>query len=1027
MAGPKSIVLRSAVLSHLHRCTDEATITFLIGLPFSGKSTLLHQLMASLPPQSFQFFNNDFDIRALAEVDATKITIIDSKGFVVTPELFETLKATPEKRFIITQMSMPALSAGDLLDVGIFNIPPFGEEDAVLLGKAGNVKIERDTLSALQEESSGNPLFLKYILGSAIKLQLETLDNQSLDRCVSVAASELITFLSNSQDQDVLRALACIDLETEVPHLLPSQPKWSRELHPYLTLFRNLKIFGKAGAVQLAAHVQRNVLSLLEQLGTGKACAELIKRQTASGRYDEALASLEKHLVEIQKEGNNDTVIDITQDYKEKLSTPAFIIRNEALFQKFGIDGCIHELDQRLNEAKTFEDRKVLLPIIGKRYRQHANQPEALKFLDEFLMTCPLNDVAYPTALYQKALLLTEQDLKKSETLLLSAVNSCLSHFAEEAQLLGEIYHQLNRIAWTLKDYVNSQKYIDKALEQLRKVGSGISYESLLSQYNLGATLYSSGYTKRAIRLWNEVEVQSASLNFKYITQLCVLARALIQSNQGHFKTALNLFPRIESYTENPSLRTLPAFVSEYKALILLRNRKELASLALYESLSTLPLIQRDKAKLTLYDGYCVALRCCVKNEGRRTAGKRLLTVSKELSLGNNLFFLMNILELNYRHYFTLDLEPLYLDSDQLLSVTAVSVCHTRTLIGIHLINSGQLKRAQEELNLSRGDAIRLEYPFWVMRSSTFLAVLAVHNGQMEEAHTYISEAKKAANEVEDTQEVEFCSLVEAAILIKESHTTQASSILNTVSKNSPNAYFASALVGILQTHHTRNEFVVPRERKRWFDLLLELMDVGPTKKVIVTTNRNRYEVFYNSINVDRLKQSDILIDEVNGTISVAKSTAAISNHTIVYPLLKYLLSRLGEFFSKETLVTHVWHENYNPLVHDSRIYVAVRRLRDLLDKKSHLLVTKDGKYGMSSDTKFALIAEFRSNPLQLSDRQKWVIKFIERNGRIERRTLAKHLKISPATAKLDLQDLVSRGLLVMNGSGRSSHYIRAS
>ena len=46
-----------------------------------------------------------------------------------------------------------------------------------------------------------------------------------------------------------------------------------------------------------------------------------------------------------------------------------------------------------------------------------------------------------------------------------------------------------------------------------------------------------------------------------------------------------------------------------------------------------------------------------------------------------------------------------------------------------------------------------------------------------------------------------------------------------------------------------------------------------------------------------------------------------------------YLLSeRPGHVFSKEDLVSQVWREEYNPLVHDSKVYTSISRLRKLLE-----------------------------------------------------------------------------------------------
>ena len=50
--------------------------------------------------------------------------------------------------------------------------------------------------------------------------------------------------------------------------------------------------------------------------------------------------------------------------------------------------------------------------------------------------------------------------------------------------------------------------------------------------------------------------------------------------------------------------------------------------------------------------------------------------------------------------------------------------------------------------------------------------------------------------------------------------------------------------------------------------------------------------------------------------------------------LLKHFLFNSDASLSKEQLVRFLWSEDYDPLRHDNRVYVTIRRLRLLVDSK---------------------------------------------------------------------------------------------
>ena len=74
-----------------------------------------------------------------------------------------------------------------------------------------------------------------------------------------------------------------------------------------------------------------------------------------------------------------------------------------------------------------------------------------------------------------------------------------------------------------------------------------------------------------------------------------------------------------------------------------------------------------------------------------------------------------------------------------------------------------------------------------------------------------------------------------------------------------------------------------------------------------------------------------------------------IKNQFILLDLLKLLVSNPGVVYSKESLVEKVWKQKYDPRVHDNKIYVTIKRLRELVEpdhkKPKYIFRTKEGYY----------------------------------------------------------------------------------
>lgn len=118
-------------------------------------------------------------------------------------------------------------------------------------------------------------------------------------------------------------------------------------------------------------------------------------------------------------------------------------------------------------------------------------------------------------------------------------------------------------------------------------------------------------------------------------------------------------------------------------------------------------------------------------------------------------------------------------------------------------------------------------------------------------------------------------------------------------------------------------------------------------------------EKYLKLLNANMSSEIDMVFDLDNHAI-VEKSLGKIDfkNQFILLDLLKLFISHQGQIFSKEYLVEQVWKQDYDPEVHDNKIYVTIKRLRKMIepdyDKPKYIFRAKNGYY-LSKNAKVGL------------------------------------------------------------------------
>ncbi len=86
-----------------------------------------------------------------------------------------------------------------------------------------------------------------------------------------------------------------------------------------------------------------------------------------------------------------------------------------------------------------------------------------------------------------------------------------------------------------------------------------------------------------------------------------------------------------------------------------------------------------------------------------------------------------------------------------------------------------------------------------------------------------------------------------------------------------------------------------------------------------------------------------------NSIIERHKGKVAFKSQYILMDLFKIFLNRPGTVYTKEQIAEELWREKYNPSVHNNKIYVTIKRLRELMEPNcqspTYIFRNKDGYY----------------------------------------------------------------------------------
>ncbi len=112
---------------------------------------------------------------------------------------------------------------------------------------------------------------------------------------------------------------------------------------------------------------------------------------------------------------------------------------------------------------------------------------------------------------------------------------------------------------------------------------------------------------------------------------------------------------------------------------------------------------------------------------------------------------------------------------------------------------------------------------------------------------------------------------------------------------------------------------------KLFFDLILDAvgeLELNALKRLMDRVSHTENESGP-KLQIDRERK--VVVEKTLGEVHFER-------RFVLLEILYLLAGAPGKVFSKEDLVNQIWRENYNPMVHDSKVYTSISRLRKLIE-----------------------------------------------------------------------------------------------
>gem|GEM_PF-5944152 len=952
------------------------------------------------------------------------------------------LRSLQQGRIIATLGNLPSLEPTKLLDCCIFHYQGLETKHiAKLLIQLKLCREDQEDLPEISESmleaSRGNPYVLKTLLSpfvvSGKSINIQSIQDQTKEARVQYI-KKLEQSLSPQTHQWIsMASIVQFDeaLEDSILSLISTKDFQYLEDLGFVVFSGDKKALTKDVKAYFAkdqSHkTRRKILEYMDQPKSSFDCKERIWILHCLGETQDCLTILEQNAYYLLSRAEYTFILNITDRYLDRISVEmarqrCFILRNLGKTNQ-----SFQEMERLIAKGLPEKNRSDVLLSAARGALVEGRSASAEKYLKTIAGNHSNNSPEYFKAQMTLGLHYNRIDQKKAEEIANHGKQFLSSRETVEDDLL--IYY-FNFLAAYYEETCQYRKAIE-AYQQCSQVSHrlGKIRQELFCSYSSAVLSYDLGELNEARRKILEIEKLASkylleeALNIRYFKSNLLrydgrIEESIFILHQSYSKKALHL--RGIGDLKN-MLRSVPGYLLQgnyKKAHEILRESMQMEACKNYKELYLF-----SKKTMDLVDFY---------SQRGPTLRRSILRQIENSGLKSEirLRFLNTAMELNLQSFFCLDLcrqidapKPegeIIIEFDSQLEYDFLS--------GAHYLFFGLKEKSLKRLENSLRRSEEAGYKFYQFRNLIYLAALDISSGMHKEALKRLEHAGDFEQYVPRKEELDQWRCLKSLCLLALDQIEIAKDIASKIDSESIYQFILSKafeqrkvewLLPTVELDSLQKKFV-----NRWAKLLM-----ADQIEAFSLCRNGRVEHSLSSDTKRFLKERgyDLILHLNSGLCRIGQIQVNLSKKQRLLSCLDFLLKHRGKYFSKEELTIFVWHEKYNPLVHDNRIYTTMNRLRSIIKSciKKEVIQVFDSKYGIRSEIRF-LIIQKQDELEDLNERQKWMLQYLAANPSMDRKTAQEILNSSSSVLKRDLKTLAERGLIISYGEGRSIRYKRA-
>ncbi len=270
-----------------------------------------------------------------------------------------------------------------------------------------------------------------------------------------------------------------------------------------------------------------------------------------------------------------------------------------------------------------------------------------------------------------------------------------------------------------------------------------------------------------------------------------------------------------------------------------------------------------------------------------------------------------------------------------------------QTLFGEFELIHGDRKVALGYLEDAVESCYRAGFAVWEIRGLVLLAVFDLEKGETARARARLTRAQMLTHDIDPQKDFAAIQAIEGLAWAIDGDWPQARELWSKMPADSPYQHIP------LRFDAANVKNIHPPLSNAWENYFTVLLpEVGRKLKersdalATPAAKKARKPAFDPAT-------AELVLDLKSNQASYGSRSCLVGDRPVLMALLELFIRNHGSYFSKEELIQKIWNENYNPLIHDSRIYVNVQRLRQLLRDDLKLsaggdpIALQKGKYGL--------------------------------------------------------------------------------